>query len=169
MQEKSPRKKIIFFILLVFTLSLGACTPTAEPVAEAAIVSEVSEIVIEGAWSRSTPELMEGTGIVYVLIKNNGGVDDRLLAAKSDVCDVVELHEHVMDSNGVMRMRMIDGGFIDIPTGGEVELAPGGLHLMLVNLHEGLKTGTTYELTLKFEKMGEVTINVPVFDTEPEN
>ncbi len=173
MQKSLTRKKIQNALLLLLSLLLLVGCSSAETIASSDTSSdagtEEAGILIEGAWSRSTPELMEGSGITYMLIQNNGSADDRLLAAKSDICDVVELHEHKMDSNGMMRMRMIEGGYIDIPAGGEVELVPGGLHLMLINLHEGLETGTSYELTLKFENMGEVTIEVPVFDTEPEN
>ncbi len=171
MQQRRSKKFLPFLFFLALAIILGACKPMepAVPLAANEIAGDVPEIVIESAWSRSTPELMEGSGITYMLIKNIGAVDDRLIAAKSDICDVVELHEHKMDSNGVMRMRMIEGGHIDIPANGEVELVPGGLHLMLVNLHEGLKAGTTYTLALKFEKTGEVMIEVPVFDTEPEN
>ena len=164
------KMKTGLFFLAILLLSLSACSaaPAVNEISEAVVEEAAGEIVVEGAWSRSTPELMDGSGIVYMRITNNGNSSDRLLAAKTEICDVVELHEHVMDSNGVMRMRMIDGGFIEIPAGGDVELAPGGLHLMLVNLDASLKSGTTYSLTLKFEEMGEVTIEVPVFDQEPE-
>ncbi|MBT7190375.1 MAG: copper chaperone PCu(A)C [Anaerolineae bacterium] len=169
MQQKSMRKKILISLFLLSSMLLLIGCSSAEEMAPSDTSVEEADILIEGAWSRSTPELMDGSGITYMLIQNNGSADDRLLAAKTDVCDVVELHEHKMDSNGMMRMRMVEGGYIDIPAGGEVELTPGGLHLMLINLHEGLETGTSYELTLKFEKMGEVMIEVPVVDIEPKN
>ncbi len=169
MQKSLTRKKILNSLLLLLSLLLLVGCSSVETIASSDTGTEEADILIEGAWSRSTPELMDGSGITYMLIQNNGTADDRLLAAKTDVCDVVELHEHKMDSNGMMRMRMVEGGYIDIPAGGEVELVPGGLHLMLINLHEGLETGTSYELTLKFEKMGEVTIEVPVVDIEPKN
>jgi len=67
----------------------------------------------------------------------------------------------------VMRMRMVDGGRIEIPAGGTVIMEPGGLHLMLINLTEPLEAGAAYPLTLKFERAGEWTLHVPVADDAP--
>jgi hypothetical protein len=41
----------------------------------------------------------------------------------------VELHETRIE-DGMARMRQLDG--LDLPPGGRVTLAPGGLHLMLL-------------------------------------
>ena len=46
--------------------------------------------------------------------------------------------------------------------GGSVQLAPGGVHLMLIDLKEPLKQGETFPLTLTFAKAGAMTIKVPV-------
>jgi copper(I)-binding protein/predicted peroxiredoxin len=112
--------------------------------------------------------MMAGSGIVYMVIHNNGSTADKLVAAKSDVSEVAELHDHAMDDNGVMRMRPVPEGYIEIPANGSVELKSGGLHVMLINLNEALKAGEMFPLTLKFEEFGEVVINVPVTDVEPE-
>ncbi len=45
-------------------------------------------------------------------------------------------------TDGVMRMREVTGG-LAIPAGGSVELKPGGLHIMFVDLKAGLKAGDT--------------------------
>lgn len=52
-------------------------------------------------------------------------------------------------------------GFV-VPAGGEASLAPGGLHLMLVNLKGRLFEGTTFPMTLVFERAGEVVIDAMV-------
>jgi len=127
-------------------------------------LEEGSKIAIEGPWSRESPGLMALSGIAYMTIHNEGNEPDRLIAGKTDAAEVVELHKHTMDENGVLRMRMVEGGFIEIPAGGTVALKPGGLHLMLINLTQPLKKGDTYPLTLKFEKFGDVTIDVPITD-----
>ena len=50
-----------------------------------------------------------------------------------------------MDGN-VMTMRA--AGAIDLPAGRTVELRPGGLHLMLMDLKQPLAAGTSVPLTL---------------------
>lgn len=126
------------------------------------------KIVIEDPWSRSTPEVEGGTGIVYMTFSNRGDTADRLVAAKTPAAAAVELHIDEIDANGVMHMRMVDGGVIEIPPGGTVLLQPAGLHIMLIDLVEPLKEGTSYPLTLKFETIGEVTLDIPVAYEQPE-
>lgn len=127
------------------------------------------QIVIEDPWSRSTPEIEGGTGIAYMTFSNQGDVADRLVAAKTPMAAAVELHIDEVDANGVMHMRMVDGGVIEIPPGEIVRLEPAGLHIMLIDLVEPLEEGTSYPLTLKFENVGEVTLHVPVAYEQPES
>ena len=64
-----------------------------------------------------------------------------------------------MDGN-VMKMREVDA--IDLPPGQTVELKPGQLHLMLQGLKAPLKADGKVPLTLKFEKAGEVQVELKV-------
>jgi periplasmic copper chaperone A len=63
---------------------------------------------------------------------------------------------------GQMAMRQVDG--IEVPAGSTVTLGPGGLHIMLLDLAQPLPTGSTFDLTLDFEKAGEQTVEVSVRD-----
>jgi copper(I)-binding protein len=127
------------------------------------------QIVIEDPWSRSTPVVEGGTGIAYMTFSNQGDTADRLVAVKTPMAAAVELHIDEVDANGVMHMRMVDGGVIDILPGETVRLEPAGLHIMLIDLVEPLVEGTSYPLTLKFEIVGEVTLDVPVAYEQPES
>ena len=89
----------------------------------------------------------------------NGGEADRLVSASADVSKSVELHEMKMEGD-VMRMRQVDG--IALQAGQTVELKPGGYHLMFVGLKAPLKAGDSFPMKLKFEKAGEVTVDVKV-------
>jgi copper(I)-binding protein len=51
--------------------------------------------------------------------------------------------------DGVMRMRLIEGG-LEIPSGGAVELKPSGMHLMLIGLRRPLIAGENVAVTLVF-------------------
>ena len=89
----------------------------------------------------------------------NGGPADRLVSARSPASSTVELHTMRMEGD-VMRMREVEA--IELPAGQTVELKPGGLHLMLMGLKAPLKAGETVPVTLKFEKAGEVTVQLKV-------
>ena len=70
----------------------------------------------------------------------------RLVAGKSPVAGVVEIHEMAMD-NGVMKMRQIPG---IIPAGQTLALKPGSYHVMLLDLKQQVKDGDTVPITLEF-------------------
>jgi len=99
----------------------------------------------------------------FLKIENKGGAD-KLLAASSSVSKTMELHTMTMDGN-IMRMREVKA--IDVPANGMVELRPGGLHLMFMDLNEQLKPGSTFKVKLKFEKAGEVEVPFKVMDNKP--
>ena len=98
------------------------------------------------------------TGGAFMVLVNKGGAD-RLLGISADVARSTELHEMKME-NDVMRMRQVDG--IDIGAGQTVELKPGGYHVMFVGLKAPLKAGERFPMKLKFEKAGEVTVDVTI-------
>jgi len=64
-------------------------------------------------------------------------------------------------SNGVMTMRPLEKGLVIAP-GKTVKLAPGGYHLMLVDLKRPLKQGDKLPITLDFEKAGHVKLSLEV-------
>ena len=64
-------------------------------------------------------------------------------------------------NNGVMTMRSLDKG-LAIEPGKTVKLAPGGYHLMLMDLKSPLKQGDKLPLTLEFRKAGKVKLALEV-------
>ncbi len=117
------------------------------------------ELLIDHPWARPTaPAQKVGAG--YLTIRNQGGEADRLVAARTPLVPMVELHTHEIDAQGVARMRQIEA--IDVPAGTTVELMPGGLHLMLMGLAEPLREGTRFPVTLTFERAGEVEVEMQV-------
>jgi copper(I)-binding protein len=115
-------------------------------------------LTIHHPWARATAASAR-TGALYVTVTNNGTESDRLLGVSTEVA--AECHLHVSDmSGGVMTMRMVED--LEIPAGGSVTLAPGGTHVMLMGLKAALQKGTTFPATLRFEKAGEVAVEVMV-------
>lgn len=89
-----------------------------------------------GASPEASPATNTGTGAAYLTIQNNGSEADRLVSAKSDAAQIVEIHEAKVD-NGVMSMKELADG-LEIPAGESVSFAPSDLHLMLINLNHSL-------------------------------
>ncbi len=120
---------------------------------------KAGDLVITQAWTRATPGGAKiGTG--YLTIENKGSAPDRLIGGSADVAGKVEVHEMAM-SNGVMKMRPLDKG-LAIEPGKTVKLAPGGYHLMLMDLKSPLKQGDKLPITLDFEKAGKVKLSLDV-------
>lgn len=116
-----------------------------------------STVKVEGAWARPT---VQGQAAGGGFLKITGGaVADKLVSASAGVSKAVELHTMEMDGN-VMRMREV--GTIDVPAGKTVELKPGGLHVMFMGIGKPLKVGDSFPLTLRFEKSGEVKVEMKV-------
>lgn len=114
-------------------------------------------VQVEQPWARPTvPGQAAGGGFLRII---GGAGPDRLVGARADVAGRVELHTMTMDGN-VMRMRQVDA--IEVPARQTVELKPGGLHVMFMDLKAPLQTGSRFPLTLRFEKAGEVQVEVQV-------
>jgi len=105
-------------------------------------------------------EMGGANSAAYMIIRNTGNEPDKLIAASSDVAKTIELHT-VIEEGGVMRMRQVEGG-IDIPANGQVELKPGGFHVMLIGLTRDLNAGDSVQLTLTFEKAGQIPVTAQV-------
>lgn len=106
-------------------------------------------------------------GAAYMTITNDGDETDRLVSISTDAAEVVEVHEVKMKNN-VMEMSPLHDG-LEIPAGEEVSLEPGGYHVMLIGITRSLIAGEDFEMTLTFEKAGEVTVTVPILRTEPKD
>lgn len=118
----------------------------------------VGALKIDHPYSRAMPA-SSPTAAVFMTISNSGGAD-RLLAASTPQAARAELHQHLND-NGVMRMRQVSGG-IALPADSQVKLAPGGLHLMLLEVPKQALDGERFPLQLRFEKAGKLTVEVKV-------
>jgi copper(I)-binding protein len=128
-------------------------------VAILAAMPAFAEITVSHAYARaSTP--MAKSGAAFMEISNNGEAD-RLIAAKSSAAERVELHTHIADANGVMKMTHVEEGF-PIPAGETHLLARGGDHVMFMGLTEPFEQDKIVTVTLTFEKAGDVEVEIPV-------
>jgi hypothetical protein len=133
-------------LLVTFALSPMACAASKDA------------IVVSEAWAR--PTIGSSTqGVIYLTITNKGSASDTLTTASTPAAGKVEFHAMDM-SGGMMKMRAMPS--VAIAAGESIEFSPGGNHIMLEDVTSPLKTGDTIELTLTFEKAGNVIVQVPV-------
>lgn len=134
-----------------------ACVVGAVLATSCGWVMAQSAPTVDSAWARPTVQGQAGGG---GFLKITGGSQpDRLLSASASVSKMVELHTMEMDGS-IMRMRPVPG--VDIPAGQVVEFKPGGLHVMFVGLNQTLKTGQSIPLVLRFEKAGELKVDMKI-------
>lgn len=120
---------------------------------------KAGDLVISQAWTRATPGGAR-IGGGFLTIENKGSAPDKLIGASADGAGKIEVHE-MTTTNGVMKMRPVEGG-LTIDPGKTVKLAPGGYHLMMMDLKAPLKQGEKLPVTLQFEKAGKVAVTLDV-------
>jgi copper(I)-binding protein len=136
---------------LVLVFALGGPVAAQEKVA--------GTLVVEHPHARATVAVQKN-GAAYMVIRNRGSEPERLLGARTGEAQAAELHGTTVTPEGVAQMRPAEA--VEIPPGGEAKLAPGGLHVMLVGLKGPLVEGTSFPMTLVFERAGEVEVEVMV-------
>jgi periplasmic copper chaperone A len=136
---------------------IGAVALTLATFAAHAHEFKAGAITIVHPYARATAA-GQPTGGGFMKVANAGG-NDKLLSVSAEVSKSVELHEMKMEGD-VMKMRQVEG--IELQAGKTVELKPGGYHVMFIGLKAPLKAGDSFPVKLKFEKAGEVTVNVKV-------
>lgn len=117
-----------------------------------------SDISIIDPYVRAVPP-GQTVSAAFLQIENNSDKPRFLVNAASPVSRVVELHSHVHE-DGMMKMRRVDA--IEIPANGKTVLEPGGLHIMLIDLHDTLKLDQKVAITLEFKDGSSQTIEAPV-------
>lgn len=151
-----PTRITSFAALIVAGFGLAACSGSDAPAATPAGDS----VVIEDGWIKSADEGMTGA---FGMLVNSGDDEATVVSASTDAAARTELHETVESETGEMLMREIDGGF-GIPAGSDLELVPGGSHLMLMELTGPLEAGDQVSITLTFDDESTYTFEAPVKD-----
>lgn len=113
-------------------------------------------VSVRNAWARATAPGQKTAGAYMELVSN---ADAFLIAVASPLAGKAELHNMSMDA-GVMRMRPAQK--IDLPAQKMVKLAPGGLHVMLLDIKQPLKEGDKVPLTLTIQEAGGAQSTVKV-------
>ena len=104
-----------------------------------------ADVTVKESWVRGTTPAQKATGAFMEITSSEAA---SLLSVSSPVAGVVEIHTMKME-DGVMKMRAIPK--LDLPAGKGVKLAPGGNHVMLMDLKQQMKKGDVVPITLKIE------------------
>jgi len=120
-----------------------------------AAVSAHAAVQVTGAWARAT---MPGQKVAGVYLQLESDVKARLVGVRTAAAKSAEVHE-MSHAGGVMRMRRLES--LDLPAGEPIDLHPGGLHIMLLDIHQPLQVGQRVPLTLIVEAAGK-RVEVPV-------
>ena len=145
-------RRTVLEVFAAISLTLAAIISSATGV-------NASSVMVTQAFARASATPTAQTGAAYVSVMNHASEADRLISAASPAAKSAEIHMTEM-VDGVMKMKA--AGPLDIPAMGTLEMKPGGYHLMLMGLTKPLKKGEEIEVTLTFEKAGEVKVSVPV-------
>jgi copper(I)-binding protein len=183
------RTALALTVGLAFTATAcGAAADDAVTAAETTTTAPAAVgVEVTGAWARASAE-GQTRGAAYLTIVSP--TDDAIVAASvsGDVAGAVELHETTADhgaadhgaghygaaghgaaghdgADGTMVMRAVER--IELPAGEPVELRPGGLHIMLLDLSEPLVAGDSFTLTLTLASGEEVDVDVEVREQAP--
>jgi copper(I)-binding protein len=107
---------------------------------------------------RLVPPGTPNTG-VFMVIRNSGDKDVKLVKAESTAAKSVELHT-VIEEGGMKKMRPVPD--IAVKAKGETVLKPGDYHVMLIGLAKPLQEGDSVPLTLRFDDGSSQSLKAPV-------
>ena len=120
------------------------------------------DLKIEGAWIRAVPPSSTATAAFMTIINKT----DTPVLITGGTCPVAQEIRPMIttrQANGVMGMAVAES--FAIPAKGQRVFEPGGDHIMLMNLKEVPKAGSTVALVLTTEsggKAGAIHLDVPV-------
>lgn len=101
---------------------------------------------------------------MYFTVENGTDSADVLEGASTDVAASIEIHETTVGADGTMGMQPLDAP-LEVESGGELVLEPGGLHLMLIDV-DRLEVGDTVNVTLDWQVAGELEVEAEVVEPQ---
>ncbi|MFJ9408956.1 copper chaperone PCu(A)C [Streptomyces sp. NPDC101393] len=111
------------------------------------------KLKVSGAYMPQ-PVTQDMAGAFFV-IKNTGGTADKLTSVTSDLAKDITIHKTVGN-------KMEEVPSLEVPADGELRLARGGNHLMLMGLKNKPVEGDKVTVELHFKTAGPIKVDVPV-------
>lgn len=126
------------------------------------LAGAADNVSVQDPYVRLAPPSAPATG-AFMVIRNAGDKDVRVVKADNPVSKATELHTYV-NEGGVMKMRPIPA--IEIKAKGEAVLKPGG-HVMMIDLKVPMKEGDTVPITLTFDDGSSKQVDARVVRPSP--
>ena len=145
-------------ILLCALFAFGCSSNQAEEEAKSTKKTTLGKLTIEKGWAR--PGSKGQSSAAYLSISNGTASQDSIISISTKAAQKAEIHESYKGENGIMGMRPAPGQVI--PSGEDLYLQPGGLHIMLMKLKNDLAVKDSVDLSVKFKNVGTKTISIPV-------
>jgi len=135
------------------TPGAAASTAPAPPVDG----TTVGDLTVYGAYIRqpASPDV----AAAYLTVRNDGKAADRLSSAYCGAARRTSVHA---DSAAMQPGDEAASTPLPVPANATVSLTPAKGHIMLENLTGTLRAGDTVSLLLRFDKAGQVLLDVPV-------
>lgn len=109
-------------------------------------------IAIGHAWALPANHV---DGQAFMPIVNRGEKPDELVAARSDICRLIELRRNARYDDPPLASFVLEPG-LPLP------MRPGARHLRLVNLLKPLEAGESFTIILDFLNAGEAEVEVVI-------
>ncbi|KPK63592.1 MAG: hypothetical protein AMS21_06610 [Gemmatimonas sp. SG8_38_2] len=127
-------------------IAIAGCTSDRQQATTTSI--EVSQVYV-------TEPAMGERAALYFTVVNRTANDDELIAVSTPIANVVEIHRTVQQG-GSVRMEPVTS--LTLPGSGELRFAPGGYHVMLLEILESFTAGDYIDATLHFRYAGEIAV-----------
>lgn len=114
---------------------------------------DVGKLKVEHPWLRA-PADGEKNASFFAFLHNNGDTPDKLIAVKVEKFEKAAIHGDV--KNLELETPIV------LPPKSKTTLAPGGAYVALIGAKKHLEVGWGLEMTLVFEKAGEVVIDAAI-------
>jgi len=120
--------------------------------------SAFAELDIHNAWIKNLPPTIP-VRAGYMTIHNAQTHTISIIAIRSDAFASVEVHQTIKQ-DGMMRMEPVPA--LTIEPDSTVQLAPGGLHLMMMHPKNPTKPGDVLEIVIELDDGSTQTLNMTV-------
>ena len=120
--------------------------------------SAVAELEIHDAWIKNLPPAVP-VRAGYMTVRNAQANAVSIVAIHSDAFASVEIHRTIAE-DGMMRMEPVPTLVIEPDS--SVQLAPGGLHLMMMNPTEATRPGDVLQIVIELDDGSAQSLNMTV-------
>lgn len=156
--------KSLLSVLAVATLA-AACSNSSDNSSKQALSSDAGDapcvaaadgaVTVDGAWVRAVPS-GEGMSAAFFDICNGSDAPKALTSVSTPAAGAVELHTTSRGEDGVVGMQQIET--LIVASGARAALAPGGDHVMLMQLTGPIADGASVPLTLTFDDGSTISL-----------